>query len=224
MIKAKMKKSIRYRALIKSNNSFFKVGTVAIGTYTGDMLYTPSNRVNIQDDNKEIDHISWHINGRVHIKYFGDEDRYNIIQKDEERQKISEVGFQELLMDRIKDYRKLPEHKKKMFPLDVVFDVDNYTGSVVFNFSMVSGKLIIAQHQGEDVPIKDYHIRKDLDGFSVIQRALGWHSGNADVMLQYSLRRTDAKKLKTNRNILIPFDMKIPKAKENVKDKKKDNQ
>ncbi len=68
-------------------------------------------------------------------------------------------------------------------------------------------------HQGGGSLIKSFNIRKDLDGFNVIKRALGWHSGNPDVVLQYSLRRVGAEKLRTNRCIFIPHDMKISKRK-----------
>ena len=209
----KIKNSIRYRILIKNKDCYFKVGTVVIRTYTGDMLYTQSDRVNTQD-NKKIDHVSWHVNGRVHIKYCGvSEDKYDIIQKDEERQKISEIGFQDLVTDTVKDYKKLPKYTKVVIDLDVVFEIGDYPGSVVFCFSMVSGKLIVAQYHRESVPSEGFKLKKDWDVIGVISRALGWHSGSPDVILQYSLKKTDAENLKTNRKIFIPHDMKISKIK-----------
>src|SRR5665648_697062 len=141
----KIKKSVDYRILIKNGDDYFKVGTVVIKTYTGDILYTPSGRfINnlYTQDKKEIDHVSWHANGQVHIKYQGiTAEKYGIIQKNGERQKISEIGFQELIRDTIADYQKLPRYQTKVVDLDVVFDVGDYFGPVAFYFSMVSGKL-----------------------------------------------------------------------------------
>jgi len=215
MNEKKIKNSVHYRVLIKNNDVYYKIGSIIVRTYYGDLLYTPSSNFhdikNVQK--KEIDHISWHQSGRVSIKYknqiIGDE--YLIIEKKENRQKISEMGYQKLIEDTIVDYKKLPIHLKKVVELDVVFNVNDYEGAVIFDYSLVSGKLIAASYKGEKTPLKKKNIIDDLNGFQVKQRALGWHSGSADVMLQYSLKRTLNTELRTNRQIYIPSDMKISK-------------
>jgi len=208
---SKIKKSVCYKILIKSNDKYYKVGSVIIKTYSGDLLYIPStNFHNLENSfNKEIDHISWHQSGRVSVKYKNNE--YLIVQRKEDRQKISEIGFQDLIDDTIIDYSKLPVYLKNVIPLDVVFNVDNYHGPVIFKYSMVSGKLIVAHYSGKETPLISQNINIDLNGFHVEQRALGWHSGNADVMLQYSLRKAVSTGLRTNRQICIPYDRKISK-------------
>jgi hypothetical protein len=205
----KIKSSVNYRILIKSGEVFYKIGTIVIKTHEGDIFYTPSNRSTLKKD--EIDHISWHINGQVHIKKTNNIEKYQIVQKNGERQKLSEMGFQEMIKDFIEDYKKLPIYKKNVIPLDVVFDINNYAGQVCFNFSIVSGKLIMAGFRGQKVPIIQKNIKKTGDGIGVVQRALGWHSGNADVMLQYFLGKSANKDLVTNRKLFIPNDMKISK-------------
>ena len=220
MADEKIKKSVAYKILIKKDDKYFDVGTIVIKTYTGDILYTPSVKF-IDDEksktNKEIEHISWHANGQVHFKHKGvvTPEKYTIVQKNGERQKISEIGFQELIRDTIKNYSELPLYNKKVIDLDVVFDIPDYDGSVAFFFSIVSGKLIVAQYRGQTVPIKSTNIKEEKDGLSSTIRALGHHSGSADVILQYSLRKVDAGNLRTNRQVYIPHDMKISKL--NVK-------
>lgn len=216
----KIKKSVAYKILVKKDSEYFDIGTIVIKTYTGDILYTPSNKF-IDDEEskikKEIEHVSWHANGQVHFKHKGviTAEKYTIVQKNGERQKISEIGFQELLRDTIKKYSELPPYTKKVIDLDVVFDVSNYDGSVDFYFSIVSGRLIVAQYKGQKVPIKPVNVKEEKNGIDSTIRALGHHSGSGDVILQYSLRKMDANNLRTNRQIYIPHDMKISKL--NVK-------
>jgi len=208
-----IKKSISYRVLIKDNDTYFKIGTIIIKTYEGDILYTPSMKSVYKDTyTKEMDHISWHASGRVSIKY--NENDYDIVQKRENRQLISEIGFQEILKDTIIDYKKLPRYTKKVVPLDVVFNVNQYSGPLSFNFSIVSGKLIVAKHSGQNIPIKAVK-KSENNTLDNTIRALGHHSGNSDKMLQYSLRKESDIKLKTGRQIFICHDMKI-KNKENA--------
>jgi hypothetical protein len=211
----KIKKSVAYKILIKKDVKYFDVGTIVIKTYTGDILFTPSNKFlddKVSGTKKEIEHISWHANGQVHFKNKGvTAEKYTIVQKNGERQKISEIGFQELLRDTIKKYTELPLYTKKVTDLDVVFNVSNYEGSVDFYFSIVSGKLIVAQYKGQKVPIKSVNIKEESNGIDSMIRALGHHSGSGDVILQYSLRKSDANNLNTNRQIYIPHDMKISK-------------
>lgn len=207
-----MKRSIDYKILILKSGIYFNVGTIVIRTYSGDIYYTPSTRVidDLEFGDKEIGHIAWHASGRVHIKH-KNVDKYLIIEKEANRQKISEIGLQELIQDTIEDFQQLLRYKKKVTELDVVLDVIDYVGPVVFRFSMVSGKLIVAFSEGQKVPIKPVDIKKEGDGITSTRRALGYHSGSGDVMLQYSLSKAVTDKLRTNRQIFIPHDMKISK-------------
>jgi len=215
--KEKIKSSVDYKILIILGNSYYKIGTIVIKTHKGDIFYTPSNNYTespITLEKKEFEHISWHITGQTHIKRKRDVGKYEIIQKESERQKISEIGFQEMIVDTIKDFKLLPVYQKKVIPLDVVFNVGDYREQVCFKFSIVSGRLMVAQHYGQKVSIKRVNINDTNDGIAVLQRALGWHSGNSDMMLQYSLKKSN-EKIRTNRKIFIPHDMKI--TKKNIK-------
>lgn len=204
-----IKKSIDYKILVKSKNTYFGIGTIVIRTYRSDIYYTPSVK-NI----KTVEHVAWHANGQVHIKNRGEKiKKYTLIQRNDERQKISEIGFQQMLKDIIKDYRKLPEYKKKVIDLDVVFDVGEYEGPILFNFSLVSGKLIVAKSLGKTVPVKIVKVDSDSGGIGSTIRALGYHSGNSDVALQYSLWKVDEKGLLSDRGLFISHDMKISKLK-----------
>jgi len=212
----KPKSSVRYKILIKYNNLFYKVGTIVVRTYTGDLMYVPSDTYiesPITLEKIEIEHIVWHLSGRVHIKRKNQKDIYNIIQKNGERQKLSEIGFQNMISDIIKDFKKLPIYQKKVVPLDVVFELDKNYGQVSFIFSILSGKLIVAQFKGIKTPITQINIKDDNSSLAVKQRALGCHSGNADVILQYVLKKSKDSNVRTNRRIFIPHDMKISKVK-----------
>jgi len=212
----KIKKSVSYKILLLKNKEYYNIGTIVIKTYTGDILYTPSTKYIDSPDNTEktrIEHVSWHINGQVHIKHKATtKEKYIIVQKDGERQKISEMGFQLLLQDIIKNYKNLLKYSAEVVPLDVVFNIGRYKGSVCFNFSIVSGKLIVASSKGINVPIRAINIKKESYGIDSTIRALGHHSGCSDICLQYSLRKADASKLRTERQLFIVHDMKIAKA------------
>ncbi|MDD5043189.1 MAG: hypothetical protein PHD51_00775 [Patescibacteria group bacterium] len=214
-IAGKIKKSVDYKVIIKSREDYFNVGTIIIRTYTGDILYIPSTKfIDSQNDEvkKEIDHVSWHASGRVSIKHKNnDGEKYIIVQKCGERQKISEIGFQEILKDLIKNFNELPKYQKQITPLDVVLNANDYFGLISFNFSIVSGRLIVAKFRGQKVPIKPVNIKEERNGLDSTTRALGHHSGSGDVILQYSLRKAVAENLRTNRQIFIPHDMKISK-------------
>ena len=87
----KIKSSVDYRILIKDGGVFYKIGTMIIKTHKGDIFYTPSHNYLVNQETlekNEIDHISWHINGQVHIKKKECIEKYDIVQRDGERQKL----------------------------------------------------------------------------------------------------------------------------------------
>ena len=103
-----------------SGNDYYKIGTIVIKTHKGDIFYTPSNNYiesPITLEKKEFEHISWHVSGQVHIKRLIEKNE--IIQKANERQGLSEMGFKEMLVDTIKDFTMLPIYQKKVIPLDI---------------------------------------------------------------------------------------------------------
>jgi len=205
MINDVIKKSVSYKALIKLGEDYYLLGTIIIKTYEGCIFYSPSNKLLLQMG-KEVDHITWHASGQTHLRFI--DGSIEIIQGSQSRQTTKELGFQELIRDSVKDYKLLPKYRREITDLDVVFGVVDYFGPVVFVLSLVSGVLIVSGYQGKKVSISQ--IDKSLTIDSTI-RALGWHSGNSDKVIQYVLRKDNSNYV-TNRHILVVHDQKIAKS------------
>jgi len=218
-----MSKTVTYRILIKSNTKYYKLGTIIIKRFEGDILYVPSQAGVVDSNtniiNKIISHISWHQSGRVHVK--AKDNSYEIFEEGvgilnpifgvkKDRQKIKDIGFQEITRDTVIDITTLPKHNKKIDKLDVIFDIKNYTGPVQFHFSMVSGTHIAKFHEGGKTPVK---ISKKSVEFRLDSqiRCLGVESGNADKLLQYGLYKYVGKDLKKGRRLFVATDSGIPK-------------
>jgi len=217
------KTQVKYRVLIKSQNDYFKIGTILIKRLEGDIFYIPSQRFILQSNcgvTREImDHISWHKSGQVHFKI--QNGRYEILEVGKEkinlpkiwkpeRQGIQDIGFQEMIRDTILDFSKLPKFKKNVDNLDVLFDVNNYNGPVEFVFSIISGWLIVKKWLGENVPIKEITDETKSRILATQKRCLGKESNNADKLLQYTLLKYErTKELPLDRGIFIPSDLKI---------------
>ena len=132
------------------------------------------------------------------------------VKKD--RQKIKDIGFQEIVRDTVIEIKALPEHKKKIDELDVVFNIKEYLESVQFHFSIVSGTHIAKLAEGGETPVKVSKKSKKLllDGQI---RCLGVESGNADKILQYGLYKYIGKDLLKGRRLVMATDSNIPKIK-----------
>ena len=200
-------KNVDYRILITNNGQFYKIGHIIINRFEGDFYYTPSQQqiINFSSgcQNKIIDHVAWHKDGRIHIKT-KDGKYYNV----ESRQKVNEIGYQDIVVDKVENYKKLPKRTKKK--LDVVFDADKYIGPIEFKFSVVSGKLIVGHYNDVSVPIKCSDTRIDNNFLAKKDRCLGHESRNADKLLQYILKKYVAsEKLLTGRQLFIPGNLNI---------------
>ncbi|MFH1769922.1 MAG: hypothetical protein ABH833_04690 [Parcubacteria group bacterium] len=219
-----MSKTVKYRVLIKSDGNYYKLGTIIIKRFEGDIIYAPSQLKVIGSSStgtldNVIDHVSWHPSGRVHVKI--KDDSYEIFEEgigvlnsifgmEKDRQRIKDIGFQEILRDTVIDIATLPEHKKKIDKLDIVFDIKDYDGPVQFYFSMVSGTHIVELAEGGKTPVKisKKSIKLRLDGQ---HRSLGVESGNADKLLQYNLYRYVGKDLQKGRRLFVAADSGISK-------------
>ncbi len=225
MMTKKIKNTVTYRILIKSNTNYYKLGTIIIKRFDGDIFYTPSQKGVTNSsgnmNNKIIDHVSWHKSGRVHIK--PQNGNYEIFEEGvgvlkpttgvkKDRQKIKDIGFQEIVRDTVIEIKALPEHKKKIDELDVVFNIKEYLESVQFHFSIVSGTHIAKLAEGGETPVKVSKKSKKLllDGQI---RCLGVESGNADKILQYGLYKYIGKDLLKGRRLVMATDSNIPKIK-----------
>ncbi len=200
------KKKVDYRILIKTDKQFFKIGHVTIELFKGDFYYTPSQQKIIDDLNncrgEMIDHIAWHENGRTHTKMI-DKKYFNV----ESRQKIKSIGYQDIVIEKVKNYKKLPIRDMKKS--DVVLDTYQYVGPIEFQLSIVSGKLINKYYnKQETTKIKPINIYDDDIFLSRQIKCLGYKSGNADKLLQFVLKKC-CSQFSSERQLFIPGDSEI---------------
>lgn len=202
-------KSVNYRVLVKTAAGIKKIGTVIIDSFNGDIYYVPSQKAlvtkNTKDPNRVIDHISFHESGKVHIKFM-DRTREDLPS----RGPLREIGYQLMVEDHIYDLHSLPDHRKKVTELDQIFWPPNIVGAT-FRFSIISGRLIAHPTALPEVTIRS----NKTDGEDLLcasRMALGWHSGNADKLLQYAIHRLKKDRPETGstkRTIFLPQDQGI---------------
>lgn len=219
-----MSKTTSYKILIKSGRAHYKLGTIIIKTFDGDIMYTPS-QAGISESNsniifKVIDHVSWHRSGRVHIKtknggYKIFEEGLGVLNPiigiEQTRQEIKDIGFQEILRDIVADISTLPKYTGEINELDVILNINGYAGAIQFIFSIVSGTHIVALFEGKETPIKTSENIEKLDNQ---KRCLGAESGNADKLLQYVLNKYLGGNLaEGGRRLFIAPNSKIQKIK-----------
>lgn len=221
-------KEVINRILIKSCLVYFHVGSIIIDVQEGDIYYELSQK-DIVDSNfglklNIIEHFSFHKTGRVHVKAINGERQIFESGVEETqpktkglRQKIQDIGFQEILWDVIVDFHKLPRHEPTEDELDVVFDIDDYQGPVQFCFLIVSGRLIAAYHKGKETCL--HLISEERENLLLDSdiRCLGFESDNADKMLQYQLYKYSGNNIDmpTGRKIFIAKDSGISRDKYN---------
>jgi hypothetical protein len=214
-----MGKVLKHNILIFYKEIYRKLGNVIISRSNGDILYVPSQRKTIASNygtaNEVIDHIAWHKTGRVHIKmvsgkkYVFEYGRGEVAEISDKRQPILDIGYQEILRDTVIDMQKLPILKKKINELDIVFRAGNYSGAIQFHFSIVSEHQIIKVASGQETPIKNVYSNNNSLLIDVDKRFLGYESGNADKLLQYSLYKFIGTDLKKGRRVFVSKDSKI---------------
>jgi hypothetical protein len=227
MTKKINEKTVTYRMLIKQGFKYYKLGTIIIKRLEGEFLYTPS-QLRIENSGSEkvigkvIDHVSWHKSGRVHIKTKDGE--YDVVEEGVEmlkpegwksRQKIEDIGFQEIIRDTVIDVSTLPEYIKKIDGLDVVFDIKDYVGPVQFLFTIVSGTHVVELSKGGRTPVKIAEKSNKIKLDSQL-RCLGAESGNADKLLQYILYKYTGEDLQKGRRFFIAGDSGIFKIKSEI--------
>lgn len=199
-------KIVSYRLLVPFQDRLYKIGQITIKNFEGDIFYTPSQAVRIKDGQVHgtIDHVSFHKSGRkdnVSVK-FRDIKREILTS----RLPIKNIGYQLMFEDSIFNVRNLPEHTKKVGDGDLIFDpVDE--DIITLRLSIISGRLIVEPDSVQGVTVTQRLKDTDPDLLTVKQRCLGWHSGNADKMMQYSLSRGEMPKdkdIRVKRTLFIP--------------------
>lgn len=225
-----IKKDVIYRVLIKYDNIYYKIGTIIIKVYSGDIYYSPSQNgisINIDGDiiNKKVKKIVFHKSGRVHLDLDdgdrlihsigkGIEENINDVDENtlERRQEIKDIGFQDLFIDYIKNFSHIPKYYKNIVPLDIVFNVTNIE-EMFFKLNIVSGKILIKVYGGGECKIGDETIKKknkeDVGIVASDRRCIGHDSGNGDKLMQYLLFKYSGEEIPVDRRIFIPVDSKI---------------
>jgi len=211
-----IKSKVDYRILIHYKNEILKIGTIIVDTYQGDIYYIPSQTIKIIDSSYggDIEHFSFHRSGVVSVK-FKDRER----EESMSRKNIQSIGYQLMMEDNVFDVASLPKHGKEVDPLDVMFD-DINEDAIQFRFSIISGRLIIEPDSLTGVTVSERTVQTDDSLLSVKDMCLGWHSGNADKLMQYALHRCARPEGKSNiikRTIHIPAEQGITLPNEHMK-------
>lgn len=215
-MKEEIKSRVDYRILLRRQGKVLKIGHIVIDTFHGDIYYTPSQTIRITNGSQagDVDHFSFHKNGATSVK-FKDLDRETISS----RKSIQHIGYQLMVEDSIFDVPSLPRHTKELASLDVIFE-DIKEDSIQFRFSIISGRLIIEPDSLAGITVKAQNIQANDVLLSVKNRCLGWHSGNADKLLQYALHRCVRPKDKSGivkRTVFIPYDSGVTLPNEHMK-------
>ncbi len=221
-----MKKNSNIRALIKisSKNIFFRIGNIIIDNNAGDIYYIPSSKYVADSNNKYVglEHFVWHQSGRVHLKSsskkkiieYGTAENDSPVSASNLRMKIHDIGYQEMWRDIVVDILNLPILDKNVKNSDIVFVIGNYTGPIIFILSIVSGRLIVKKHNGQNVPIKNISQERKKLLLAMENRGLGSRSDNADKKLQFQLYKFpgNVDDLLTGRRIIIPKNSKVDRG------------
>ncbi|MBU1089838.1 hypothetical protein KKF38_03540 [Patescibacteria group bacterium] len=202
-----IKNHVDYRILIKHKNNYFGLGKVSINTHKGDFYYfLPRNSMLCGE---KLDHISFHKDGNIHAKLQSGK-RVNLVK----RQPTQNIGFQYILGEAIKDFQKLPIISQEKIDAEkvkpIVFRAKGTKKPIILELSIVSGKNIISFLRGEETPLSEADSRKNPNILGAEKRCLGWHSGNADKLMQYCLLKFPSNwDFPTNIRLQIPQCSKI---------------
>lgn len=210
------------RVIVEYEGKYYKFGTVIIQIRDGSVLYSPAGRIKVTTldaqgipipgrlNNEEVDHFSFHGTGVVLVKLKGSSRSHERV---EERNKIQDIGFQNLVFDQIKSISNLPEHRKVIRKDDLVVPIDS-EGPLELCLNIFSGIVLVKaieenKYQTEERP---------PSSLSTFQIPIGSLSGNADKILQVIFNRKRSEELisKAPRFIILPYDQKITTSSENV--------
>ncbi len=190
--------NVSYRIVIKYSSYFFNIGMITVQRFTGDILFTPSqvqaSKVGGKTNNVEIDHISFHKTGRVHIK--DTKNNRFILESGEDESKpktndkrvsVDRTAFNNFFVMWVEHLEKLPKiPDDEIERLDVILN-SAVSENIEINFSMVSGKLLVKSFEGKTkIKVTQETTKKEL--LACEWRCLGHESGNADKILQFSLK------------------------------------
>lgn len=179
----------------------YHIATLVIRPHKGEILYIPSQKGIKSPEEKEyqnLDHISFHTDGLVHLKY-----KFALLTYKTVRQylPIVKMGYQEMINDSIQDIKSLPQTSESK--LEIVFNIDKEDRPVHLNITLISGKVVIDSYKSKDTKYEK-HNNNFINSHHI---AISNKVINTDKMLQIFLEYT--KPLTVPRTIFIPKKSEI---------------
>ncbi len=161
---------------------------------------------------RKLDHLSFHASGEWHLivsewsidhrvskittcilELWKEWQYENINDVSIKRTQIKNILFQEMFWIAIKDYKKLEKFKKQIDEIDQVFNIQDLESNYIqFQFTIISGKLFVKSliPQGSD---SNTSIVLQSNVCHQVERMCLWdESGNADKILEYSVKWLDS--------------------------------
>jgi len=175
----------------------YHIATLIIRPHKGEILYIPSQKGIKSPEEKEyrnLDHISFHTDGLVHLKY-----KFALLTYKTVRQylPIEKMGYQEMINDSIKDIKSLPQTSES--EQEIIFNIVEKNKPVHLNITLISGKVLIDSYESKDTKYEKHN----SNFISSDHRAISNGVINTDKMLQIYAEYLD--------NMSVPRIIYIPK-------------
>ncbi len=192
--------TVKRKIAFVNNGQRYLLATLIIRPHKGEFLYIPSQKgiKSPEDaDYKNLDHISFHTNGLVHLKYKSESITYKTVRQ---YFPIERIGYQEIINDSIRDITSLPTTSESK--LEITFNINKESLPVHLNITLISGKVFIDSYKSKETKYERHN-----DNFITSHHiAISNEVINTDKMLQIYAEYLD--------NMSIPRLIYIPKKSE----------
>ena len=197
------KSDVHYSIYVKFNGNIYKLCTFIIKGSNGDLYLLPCMHSFIERDSVyEMDHISWHMSGQVHIKKKNG--KYLTVEKALNRQRIDKTRRQVLFKIIINDVTKIHRYKKKTKKLDIIYRIDDCK-RICLGCILFEGKHFIKLTQTGDKYFDDIHKSQNVIDYTY--RAIGNKNINRQKCVLFVLYYDSSRgEIPHNIQIKIPFD------------------